>query len=148
MLAATLFAHELAAFVVDVPAGLGGDLCWRRRSGWAAAGVVRPAEQAGECRDGLEQQRVEFGLLVGGALGVEAGDEPIPVGLGLVLVLGGLPAGFVACPPPAQRCGAGDGDGVAVPGLGGEGGVHGEWPGARPESGGAGWPGWCMVSPG
>ena len=33
VLAATLSAHELAAFGVDVPAGLGGDLCWRRRSG-------------------------------------------------------------------------------------------------------------------
>ena len=54
--------------------------------------MVRPAEETGERRDGLEQQRVEFGLLVGGALGVEAGDEPIPVGQGLVLVLGGLPA--------------------------------------------------------
>jgi hypothetical protein len=41
--------------------------------------VVRLAEEAGERCDGLEQQRVEFGLLVGGALGVEAGDEPIPV---------------------------------------------------------------------
>ena len=50
-----------------------------------------PLEQAGERRDGLEQQRVESGLLVGGALGVEAGDEPVPLGLGLVLVLGGLP---------------------------------------------------------
>src|SRR6516164_2553935 len=79
VLAATLSAHELAAFGVDVPAGFGGDLCTRRRSGWAVAGVVRPAEEAGERCDGLEQQRVEFGLLVGGALGVEAGDEPIPV---------------------------------------------------------------------
>jgi hypothetical protein len=150
VLAATLSAHELAAFGVDVPAGLGGDLCWRRRLGWAAAGVVRPAEQAGERCDGLEQQRVESGLLVGGALGVEAGGEPIPVGLGLglVLVLGGLPAGLVARPPPAQRLGAGDGDGAMVPGLGGEGGVHGEWPGARPKTGGAGRVGRGMVSPG
>ena len=138
VLAATLFAHESAAFGVDVPAGLGGDLCWRRWSGWVVAGVVRPAEETGERRDGLEQQRVESGLLVGGALGVEAGDEPIPVCPGLVLVLGGLPAGLVACPPPAQRRGAGDGDGAMVVGLGGEGGVHREWPGARPETGGAG----------
>ena len=64
--------------------------CWRRWSGWAVAGVVRPAEETGERGDGLEQQRVEFGLLVSGALGVEAGDEPVPLGLGLVLVLGGL----------------------------------------------------------
>jgi hypothetical protein len=39
--------------------------------------VVRLAEETGERRDGLEQQRVEFGLLFGGALSVEAGDEPI-----------------------------------------------------------------------
>jgi hypothetical protein len=120
--------------------------CWRRWSGWAVAGVVRPAEEAGEGRDGLEQQRVESGLLVGGALGVEAGDEPIPLGQGLVLVLGGLPAGLVACPPLAQRRGASYGGGAMVAGLGGEGGVHREWPGAWPETGGG--PGWCMVSPG
>ncbi len=59
-------------------------------SGWAVGGVVRHVEEAGERRDGLEQQRVESGLLVGGVLGVEAGDEPVPAGLGLVLVLGGL----------------------------------------------------------
>jgi hypothetical protein len=81
--------------------------------------VVRPAEETGERRDGLEQQRVEFGLLVGGALGLEAGDEPVPLGQGLVLVLGGLPAGLVACPPPAQRLGASHGDGATVLGLGG-----------------------------
>src|SRR5215831_16077329 len=123
--------------------------CWRRWSGWAVAGVVRPAEESGERRDGLEQQRVEFGLLVGGTLRVEAGGEPIPLGQGLVLVLGGLPAGLVACPPPAQRPGATYGEGATVPGLGGERGVHRELRGARPETGGAGRPGWCcMVSPG
>ena len=110
--------------------------------------MVRPAEEAGERRDGLEQQRVEFGLLVGAALGVEAGDEPVPLGQGLVLVLGGLPAGLVARPPPAQRLGAGDGDGAMVPCLGGRGGVQGEWPGARPKTGGAGRAGRGMVSPG
>ena len=72
-------------------------------SGWVVARVVRSAEQAGERRDGLKQQRVESGLLVGGTLGVEAGDEPIPVGLGLLLVLGGLPAGLVACPVGAEN---------------------------------------------
>src|SRR5260370_37100851 len=91
--------------------------CWRRWSGWAVAGVVRPAEETGERRDGLEQQqRVEFGLLVGAALGVEAGDEPVPSGQGLVVGLGGLPAGLVACPPPAQRRGAGYGDGAGARG--------------------------------
>jgi hypothetical protein len=78
VLAATLFAHESAAFGVDVPAGVGGDLCWGWWSGWAVAGVVWPAEETGERCGGLEQQRVEFGLLVGGMLGVEAGDEPVP----------------------------------------------------------------------
>src|SRR5260370_42456397 len=112
--------------------------CWRRWSGWAVAGVVRPAEETGERRDGLEQQRVEFGLLVGGALGVEAGDEPVPSGQGLVLVLGGLPAGLVACPPPAKGRGVGYGGGAVVLGLGGEGGVHKEWPGTQPGTGGAG----------
>jgi len=96
--------------------------CGGGQAGWLP-GVVWPAEQAGERRDGLEQQRVESGLLVGGALGVEAGDEPIPVGLGLLLVLGGLPAGLVACAPPAQRLGPGHGGGCdgPVPGRRGRG---------------------------
>src|SRR6266536_1351713 len=85
--------------------------CWRRRSGGVAAGVVVAAEEAGERCDGFLQERVEPGLLAGGALGVEADDEPVPPGGGLLLVLGGLPAGFVAGPPPAQRLGAGDGRG-------------------------------------
>jgi hypothetical protein len=123
-MAATLFAHGPAAFDVDIPAGLGGDLLLRWRSGWVVAGVVRPAEEAGERCDGFEQQRVESGLLVGGALGVEAGYEPIPLGLGLMLVLGGLPAGLVACPPPAQRLGAGHGGG---------------WDGPAPGRRGRGW---------
>jgi hypothetical protein len=73
------------------------------------------------------------------ALRVEAGYEPVPLGLGLMLVLGGLPAGFVACPPPVQRLGAGHGDGATIlcPGGGG-GGVHERWPGtARPGTVGA-----------
>jgi len=91
-------------------------------SGWGAAGVV--AEEAGECRDGFLQEGVELGLLVGGALGVEGADVPVPVGGGVVLVLGGLPAGFVAGPPPAQRFGACDGTGLPGGGLArGRGGV-------------------------
>ena len=123
--------------------------CGGGQAGWLP-GVVWPAEQAGERRDGLEQQRVESGLLVGGALGVEAGDEPVPSGQGLVLVLGGLPAGLVACPPPAKRRGMSYGDGAVVPGLGGGGGVHQGRPGAigPGSAGGAGRAGWCMVSPG
>ncbi len=38
VLAATLFAHGPAAFDVDIPAGLGGDLLLWRRSGWVVAG--------------------------------------------------------------------------------------------------------------
>src|SRR5260370_33978406 len=98
-------------------------ICWRRRSGLTVAGVVRPAEETGERRDGLEQQRVEFGLLVGGALRVEAGDEPVPLGQGLGLVLGSLPAGLEACLPPAPRPGASSAD---VPrGSGAAGGQRG-----------------------
>ena len=50
-----------------------------------------------------------LGLLVGGVLGAVAGDEPVPSGGGVLLVLGGLVPGLVAGPPPAQRLGAGDG---------------------------------------
>jgi len=116
VLAATLFTHESAAFGVDVPAGFDDDLLLRCRSGWVVAGVVRPAEEAGERGNGFEQQRVEFGLLADGALRAVAGYEPVPLGLGLVL--GGLLARFVACPPPVQRLGAGHGDGPALPGRG------------------------------
>ena len=66
--------------------------------GWSrlgAAGVVC-AEQAGEGCDGFEQQRVDLCLPGGGVLSVVAGDQPVPAGGGLVLVLGGLPAGVVA----------------------------------------------------
>jgi hypothetical protein len=86
----------------------------------AVAGAAGFGEESGECCDCLEQQRVEFGLLAGGALGAEAGDEPFPSGGGLLLVLGGLPAGLVACPPPAQRLGADHGAGVGMPASGGE----------------------------
>ena len=48
--------------------------------------------------------------------------QPSP--LSSVLVLGGLPAGFVAGPPPAQRFGACDGTGLPGGGLArGRGGV-------------------------
>ena len=35
-----------------------------------------------------------LGLLVGGVLGVVAGDEPVPSGSGVLLVFGGLVPGF------------------------------------------------------
>jgi hypothetical protein len=40
------------------------------------------AEQAGKRGDGFEQQRVEAGLLVGGAAGVKLGDGAAVFGLG------------------------------------------------------------------
>src|SRR5438552_18814876 len=54
----------------------------RERSGCVVAGSARFAEQAGECGDGFEQQRVEAGLLVGGAAGVELGGGATVFGLG------------------------------------------------------------------
>ena len=89
--------------------GLGGDAGLAARSGRGAAVVV--AEEAGERGDGLLQERVELGLLVAGVLGAECADAPVPLGGGVVLVFGGLPAGLVSGPPPAQRLGSGDGGG-------------------------------------
>ena len=87
--------------------GLGGDAGLAARSGRGVAVVV--AEEAGECCDGVLQERVELGLLVAGALGAECADVPVPLGGGVVLVFGGLPAGLVSGPPPVQRLGSGDG---------------------------------------
>jgi len=86
--------------------------CGRRGSGFA---VVVAAEEAGEHVDDFEEQRVDSGLLVSGVLGAVAGDEMIPSGGCLPLVLGGLMSGLVAGPPPAQCLGAGHGwAGLAV----------------------------------
>src|SRR5436305_3671857 len=80
----------------------------RWRSGRAVAGVTGCAEQAGERVDRFEEQRVDAGLLVGGAAGAEFGDRPAVLGLG----------GELADP-------------------GGQGGVHQGRPGAvRPEPAG------------
>jgi len=78
VLAATVFAHESAAFGVHVLAGAGGDV---RRSCRAGVGS-RCAEEAGERGDGVEQQGVEAGLLVGRAAGAELGDGAAVFGLG------------------------------------------------------------------
>ena len=78
LLAAAVFAHESAAFGVDVLAGAGGDV----RRGCRAGVGSGCAEEAGECGDGFEQQGVEAGLLVGGAAGAEVGDGAAVPGLG------------------------------------------------------------------
>ena len=76
------------------------------RSGCAVAGMVAAAEkEAGERVDGFGQQSVDLGLLVSGVLGAVARDKTVPSGGCLLLVLGGLPAGFAAGPPPAQCSG-------------------------------------------
>ena len=74
------------------PGGAGEQAGWRARppglalrgggSGRAVAGVTGCAEQAGERVDCFEEQRVEAGLLVGGAAGAEFGDRPAVLGLG------------------------------------------------------------------
>lgn len=79
--------------------------CGSRGSGLA---VVVAAEEAGEHVDDFEEQRVDSGLLVSGALGTVAGDEMLPSGGCLLLVLGGLVPGLVSGLPPAQCLGAGE----------------------------------------
>src|SRR5947209_16205319 len=83
--------------LVMVPAG-------GQSSGCAVAGVIA-VEEAGEHVDGLEQQRVDLGLPVGGALSAVARDKPVPPGGCVLLVLGGLVPGLVAGLPPAQGFG-------------------------------------------
>ena len=76
-IAATVFAHESAAFGVHVLAGVGSDLRPGCRTG-VGSGC---AEEAGERGDGLEEQGVEAGLLVSGAAGAELGDGAAVLGL-------------------------------------------------------------------
>jgi len=89
VLAATLFAHDLATLGVHALAGLGDDGAdvggcglTAGRSGLLVAGSAWFAEQAGKRCDGFEQQCVNAGLLIGGALGVELGDRSAVLGLG------------------------------------------------------------------
>ena len=89
--------------------------CGSRGSGLA---VVGAAEEAGEHADDFEEQRVDSGLLVSGVLGAVAGDEMVPSGSCLLLVLRGLMSGLVAGPPPAQCLGAGHGPGGLPVSLG------------------------------
>src|SRR5216683_955596 len=53
-----------------------------QKSGLGVAGLAWCAEQAGERRDCLEQQRVYAGLLVGEVAGAELGDGAAVFGLG------------------------------------------------------------------
>ena len=78
VLAATVFAHESAAFGVHVLAGAGVDV----RRGCRAGVGSGCAEEAGERGDGFEEQGVSAGLLVGGAAGAELGDGAAVLGLG------------------------------------------------------------------
>ena len=71
VLAATVFAHESAAFGVQVLAELGGDLRLGGRPGCRAGVGSGCAKEAGERGDGFEQQGVEAGLLVGGAAALQ-----------------------------------------------------------------------------
>src|ERR1700740_3333718 len=87
-------------------------------SGGSGLGVVVAGEEAGEHVDDFEEQRVGSGLLVSGVLGAVAGDEMVPSGGFLLLVLGGLVSGLVTGPPPAQCFGAGHGPGGLPVSLG------------------------------
>ncbi len=94
VLVATLSAHDPAAFDEHVPAGLGGVLLPGRWSaGWRAAWVAGCVEEACERRDGLEQQGVDAGLLVGGVPGAELGDGAAVVVLGGELADAGCDGG-------------------------------------------------------
>jgi hypothetical protein len=80
MLAATLSAHRSAPFGVHVLAGFAGD----EGSGLAVTGA---GEEAGERVDGVEQERVDLGLLIGGVLGAVAAGKAVPLCGLLLLVL-------------------------------------------------------------
>src|SRR5579864_2350818 len=91
LLAATLSAHDSAAFGVHVPAGLCGDV---PEAGVCSAGGPLAlsgapmgvgswlAEVGGERSDGFEQQSIGAGLLAGGPAGAELGDGAAMLGLG------------------------------------------------------------------
>jgi hypothetical protein len=100
VLAATLSAHRSAPFGVHVLAGFAGD----EGSGLAVTGA---GEEAGERVDGVEQERVDLGLLIGGVLGAVAAGKAVPLCGLLLLVLGGLVSGLISGLPPAQCLGAG-----------------------------------------
>src|SRR5436190_3783109 len=72
-------------------------------SGRVVAGVTGCAEQAGERVDRFEEQRVDAGLLVGGATGAEFGDRPAVPGLGGELADPGGQGGIHQGRPGARR---------------------------------------------
>src|ERR1700678_3226665 len=72
-------------------------------SGRAVAGVTGCAEQAGERVDCFEEQRVDAGLLVGGAAGAEFGDGAAVLGLGGELADPGGQGGVHQRRPGAPR---------------------------------------------
>src|SRR6266852_7745909 len=81
VLADTLSAHDPAAFVVHVPAGLGGDGVRVAGSGVLARVGSGLAEERGERGDQFLQQRVGAGLLVSQMPGVVVGDGAAVLGL-------------------------------------------------------------------
>ena len=91
----------------------------RSRSGLVVAGSAWFAEQAGKRGDSFEQQRVNAGLLVGGAAGVELGGRAAVLGLGGELAYPGghCWAGESVWPPGTDRSVAVGGRGAAGPGL-------------------------------
>ncbi len=95
------------------------DMPGRSRSGLVVAGSAWFAEQAGKRGDSFEQQRVNAGLLVGGAAGVEFGDGAAVLGLGGELAYpgGDCWAGESAGRPGAGRSVAAGGHWAAGPGL-------------------------------
>src|SRR5437588_9039895 len=111
------------------PGEAGEQAGWRARppglalrgggSGRADAGVTGCAEQAGERVDCFEEQRVDAGLLVGGAAGAEFSDRPVVPGLGGELADPGGQGGVHQGRPGATRpepAGGGRADAWSVPG--------------------------------
>src|SRR6266702_8019168 len=78
---------------------------WAQKSGWGVAGLAGCAEQAGERRDCLDQQRVDAGLLVGCVPGAELGDRAAVPGLGGELAYPGCDGGSRDGAAFAAACG-------------------------------------------
>ena len=74
--------------------------------GSCAVSVMPGAEQSGERVDGLEQQRADAGLLVGGVMGLVFGDGAVVLGLGGELAHPGSDSGD-ACAARSSLAGRG-----------------------------------------